>query len=77
MRIDEKTDDVSSQAHGDVADDTAEEAKGTVGAEEVDVADVSNEESKGLRRRGEQFLEVRKVVETPMQDAETAARESS
>ena len=43
-----RTDDVSSEAHGDVADDTAENAKGTdvqeyqVGAEEVGVADVSN-----------------------------------
>ena len=65
-----RTNDVSSEAHGDVADDTAENAKGTdvqeypVGAEEVDVADVSNKESKGLKRRGEQFLEVCKVLET-------------
>ena len=48
---------MSSEAHGDVADDTAENAKGTdvqeyqVGAEEVDVADVSNKGSKGLKRR--------------------------
>ena len=45
-----RTDDVSSEAHGDVADDTAENVKGTdvqVGAEEVDVADLSNKESKG------------------------------
>ena len=73
-----RTDDVSSEAHGDVADDTAETAKGTdvqeyqVGAEEVDVADVSNKESKGLKRRGEQFLEVRKALEMPMQDTGTA-----
>ena len=70
-----RTDDVSSEAHGDVADETAENAKGTdiqeyqVGAEEVDVADVSNKES---RRRKEQFLEARKVLETPMQGADTA-----
>ena len=73
-----RTDDVISEAHGNVADDTAENAKGTdvqeyqVGAEEVDVADVSNKDSKGLKRRGEQFLEVRQVLETPMQDTRTA-----
>ena len=73
-----RTDDVSSEAHGVVADDTAENAKGTdvqeyqVGAEEVDVADVSNQESKGLKRRGEQFLEVRKVLETLVQETGTA-----
>ena len=70
-----RTDDVSSEAHGDVADDTTENAKGTdvqVGAEEVDVADLSNKESKGLKRCGEQFLEVRKVLEMPMQDTGTA-----
>ena len=45
---------MSSEAY----DDTAENAKGTdvqqyqVGAEEVDVADVSHKESKGLKRRG-------------------------
>ena len=43
-----------------------------VGAEEVDVADVSMKESKGLQRRGVQFLEIRKVLETPMQDTVTA-----
>ena len=70
-----RTDDVNSDAEGDVADDAAENAKGTdvqeyqVGAEEeVDVADISDKESKGLKRRGEQFLEVRNVLETPMQD---------
>ena len=73
-----RTDDVSPDAHGDVADDTAENARGTdvqeyqVGAEEVDVADVSMKESKGLQRRGVQFLEIRKVLETPMQDTVTA-----
>ena len=36
------------------------------------MADVSNKESKGLKRLGEQFLEVRKVLETPMQDTGTA-----
>ena len=36
------------------------------------MADVSNKESKGLKRRGEQFLEVRKVLETLMQDTGTA-----
>ena len=47
------TDDVNSEAHGNVADDTAEHAKCTdvheykVGAEEVDVAHVSNNQSKG------------------------------
>ena len=63
---------MSSEAHGDVADDTAQNAKGTdvqVGAEEVDVADLSNKESKGLKRRGEQFLEVRKVLEAPREKA--------
>ena len=53
-----RTDDVSFEAHGDAADDTAEKAKGTdvqeyqVGAEEVDVADVSNrvQESEEARR---------------------------
>ena len=64
-----RTDDVSSEGHGDEADDTAEDAKGTdvqeyqVGVEEVDAADVSNKESKGLKRRGEQFLEVHKALE--------------
>ena len=67
-----------SEAHGDAADDTVEIAKGTadqeyqVGAEEVDVADISNKEPKGLKRRGEQFLEVRKVLETRTQDTGTA-----
>ena len=71
-------DDVSSEAHGDVADDTTGNAKGTdvqeyqVGTEEVDVAGVSNKESKGPRKCGEQFFEVRKVLETPIQDGETA-----
>ena len=79
-----RTDNVSSEAHGDTADDTAENAKGTdvqehqVDAEEAGVADVSNEESEGLKRRGEQFFEVRKALEMPMLDAETACeRESS
>ena len=73
-----RTDDVNSEAHGVVPDDTAENAKDTadqeyrVGVEEVDAADVSNKESKGLKRRGEHFLEVRKVLETPMQDTGTA-----
>ena len=73
-----RTNHVNSDAHGDVADDAAETAKGTgvqeyqVGAEEVDVANVFNKESKGLKRRGDQFLEVRKVLETPMQDTGTA-----
>ena len=41
----------------DVADDTAENAKGTgvqeyqVGAEEVDVADVPDKEAEGLKKR--------------------------
>ena len=73
-----RTNDVNSDARGDAADDTAENAKGTgvqeyqVGAEEVDVADLSNKETEGLKRRGEQFLEVRKALEMPMQDTETA-----
>ena len=52
-------DDVNSEAHGDVADDTAENAKSRgvqeyqVGAEEVDVADVSDKEAEGLKKRGE------------------------
>ena len=72
-----RTDDVNSEAHGDVVDDAAENAKGTdvqeyqVGAEEIDMADVSNEESEGLKSRGEQFFEARKALEIPMQDAET------
>ena len=57
-----RTDDVNSEAHGDVADDTAENAKGTddqehqVGAEEVEVADVSDKEAEGLKKRGEQLV---------------------
>ena len=48
-----RTDDVSSEAHGDAADGAAESAGGTadreyqVGAEEVDVADISDRECKG------------------------------
>ena len=73
-----RTNDVNSDAHGDVADDAAEAAKGTgvqeyqVGAEEADVADVSNRESKSLKRRGKQFFDVRKALEMPMQDTGTA-----
>ena len=61
-----------------VADDTTENAKDTadqeyrVGVEEVDAADASNKESEGLKSRGEQFLEVRKAVEMPVQDTGTA-----
>ena len=72
-----RTDDVIPEAHGDAADNTTDNVKGTyvreyrVGAEEVDVADVSDKESEGLRRRGEQFLEVRKALEIPMEDTET------
>ena len=66
-------DDVSPEAHGDVADDTAENARGTdVQEYQVGAADVSMKESKGLKRRGVQFLEIRKVLETPMQDTVTA-----
>ena len=36
------------------------------------MADVSNKESKGLKRRGEQFFQERKVLETPMQGTVTA-----
>ena len=77
MRYVGRREALSSEAHGDVADDTAENAKGTdvreyqVDAGEVDAADVSNKESKCLKRRGEQFLEVRKVLETPVQDTGT------
>ena len=70
---------MNSEAHGDVADDTAENAKGTgvreyqVGAEEVDVADVSDKkEAEGLKKRREQFLEARRALEMPMQDIGTA-----
>ena len=63
--------DVNFEAHGVVADDTAENAKDTadrkyqVGAEEVDAADVSNKDAEGLKKRGEQFLEARKALEMP------------
>ena len=63
------TDDVIPEAHGDAADDTTENVKDTdvreyhVGAGGVDAADVSDKEVKGLKRRGEQFLEVRKALE--------------
>ena len=68
-----RTDDVSPDAHGDVADDTAENARSTdVQEYQVGAADVSMKESKGLKRRGVQFLEIRKVLETPMQDTVTA-----
>ena len=68
---------MSSEPHGDAADDTAENAKGTadqeyqVGVEEVDAADVSNKEGEGLQKRGKQFLEVRKAPEMPTQDTGT------
>ena len=71
------TDDVISEARGSVADDTADNAKGTdvqeyqVGAGEVDAADVFDEEYRDLRKRGKQFLEVRKALEIPMEDTET------
>ena len=65
------------EAHGDAADDTTENVKDTdvrkyqVDADEVDAADVSDKESEGLKRRGEQVLEVRKALEIPMEDVET------
>ena len=71
------TDDVITETHGVVADDTAENAKVSavrkyqVDAGEVDAADVSDKESDGLKRRGEQFLEIRKALEIPMEDVET------
>ena len=70
-----RTDDVNSEAPGVVADDTAENAKDTadqqyqVSVDEVDVADISNREAEGLKKRGEQFLQ---VLEMPMQDTGTA-----
>ena len=70
----DRTDDVIPEAHGDAADDTTENVKDTdvrayqVGAGEVDAADVSDE---GVKRRGEQFLEVRKALDIPMVDIET------
>ena len=72
-----RTDDVIPEAHGDAADDTTEIVKGTdvrkyqVDAGEVGAADVSDKESEGLKRCGEQFLEVRKALEMPMEDVET------
>ena len=57
-----------------VAFDTAENALETA-VEEVDAADVSNKDSKGLKRRGEQYLEVRKALEMPMQDTNSVSRE--
>ena len=72
-----RTDDVIPEAHGDAADDTTEIVKGTdvrkyqVDAGEVGAADVPDKESEGLKRRGEQFLEVRKALEIPMEDVET------
>ena len=78
------SDNVIPEAHGDAADDTNKNVKGTdvrkcqVDAEEVDAADVSDKESEGLKRRGEQFLEVSKALEIPMEDTETfRERESS
>ena len=72
-----RTDDVIPEAHGDAADDTTENVKGAdvreyqVDAGEDDAADVSDKESEGLKRRGEQFLQVRKPLEIPMEDSET------
>ena len=65
------------EAHGDAADDTTEIAKGTdvrkyqVDAGEVGAADLSDKEFKGLKSRGEQFLEVRKALDIPVVDTET------
>ena len=73
----DRTDDVIPEAHGDAADDTTEKVKDTdvrayqVGAGEVDAADVSDKEFEGVKRRGEQFLEVRKALDIPMVDIET------
>ena len=59
------------------ADDITKSVKSTdvrkyqADAEEVDAADVSDKESEGLKRRGEQFLEVSKALEIPMKDTET------
>ena len=78
-----RTNDVIPEAHGDAADDTTKNVKGTdvrkyqVDAGEVDVAYLSDKESEGLKRRGEQFLELRKALEIPMDDAELSAKESS
>ena len=65
------------EAHGHAADDTTEIVTGTdvgkyqVDAREAGAADVSDKESEGLKRRGEQFLEVREALEIPMEDVET------
>ena len=71
------TDDVIAETHGDAADDITESTKGTdvrkyqADAEEVDAADVSDKEFEGLKKRGEQLLEVRNALEVPMEDVET------
>ena len=71
------TDDAIPETHGDAADDITESVKGTdvrkyqADAEEVDAAHVSDKEFEGLKWRGEQFLEVRKALEVPMEDVET------
>ena len=70
------TDEEIPEAHGEAADDITESVKGTdvqkyqVDTEEVDAADVSDKESEGLKRRGEQFLVVRKALEIPREDVE-------
>ena len=46
--------------------------RSTKSAKEVDAANVSNKEAEGLKKRGEQFLEVRTALEVPMQDTGTA-----
>ena len=56
---------------------TTEIVKGTdvrkypVDAGELGATDVSDKESEGLKRRGEQFFEVRKALEISMEDVET------
>ena len=72
-----RTEDVIPETHEDAADDITKSVKSTdvrkyqADAEEVDAADVSDKESEGLKRRGEQFLEVSKALEIPMKDTET------
>ena len=65
-----RTDDVSSEVQPTIPRSMPRARR--VGVEEVDAADVSNKDAKGLKRRGEQFLEVRRVLEMPVQDTGTA-----
>ena len=89
MRIDEKrredqTDDVIPPKLTEMRPTISPRvSKGTdvrkyqVDAEEVDAADVSDKESRRSEERGEQFLEVHKALEIPMEDVETIPRKRS